>query len=274
MQLTIAKNIDELNWQVAEWIVAYINEVLEETNRFTLALSGGGTPKKLYQLLASGEFKSKVDWQKLHIFWGDERYVPLTDDRSNAKLAFDVLLGHVSVPRSQIHIMRTDIDPTASANEYEQILKGYFHGPGSELKTTSQESIPQSKSPSDNPIPTAVGAVRQSLSTFDLVLLGLGDNAHTLSLFPSEAVVHEKDCWVKAVFVKEVNMQRITLTAPVVNLSSRVAFLVSGTDKADAVSHVFLDEYNPDLYPAQIIKPVRGNLYWFMDEAAAMEMKK
>jgi 6-phosphogluconolactonase len=268
MQLTIAKNIDELNWQVAEWIIGYINEMLEKTDRFTLALSGGSTPKNLYQLLASGEFKNKVHWQKLHIFWGDERCVPFTDDRSNAKMAFDVLLSHVPVPRSQIHVMRTDIDPNASANEYEQILKSYFHEPSGEPRFTNRESIPQSKSS------TAVGAVESSLSTFDLVLLGLGDNAHTLSLFPGEAIVHERNCWVKAVFVKEVNMQRITLTAPVVNLSSRVAFLVSGKDKATAVSHVLLNEYNPDLYPAQIIKPVRGDLYWFMDEAAALGMEK
>jgi 6-phosphogluconolactonase len=259
MQLNIYQNIEELSQQVAEWMVDYIHKTLQLQDRFTIALSGGGTPKKLHLLLASGSFKNKIDWQKLHVFWGDERYVPFTDERNNAKMAFDTLLDHVPVPKSQIHIMRTDIDPEESAKEYEGILKRYFLTDASyrqkdifkELQTTDHK--PQ---------------------TFDLVLLGLGDNAHTLSLFPGEEVIHEKNHWVRSVFVKEINMQRITLTAPVVNLSKRIAFLVSGQDKADAVSHVILNDYTPDLYPAQVIKPVNGELYWFLDEAAAMRIRK
>jgi 6-phosphogluconolactonase len=104
------------------------------------------------------------------------------------------------------------------------------------------------------------------------VLLGLGDNSHTLSLFPGEEIIHEKILWVKAVFVKEVNMQRITLTAPVVNLSKRIAFLVSGKDKAEAVAHVLSKDYNPGLYPAQLIQAINGELHWFLDEAAAMKV--
>jgi 6-phosphogluconolactonase len=258
MQLNIAKNIEELNWQVAEWIVSCINEVLQIQNRFTIVLSGGSTPKKLYQLLATDEFKNKIDWQKIHVFWGDERYVPFTDDRNNAKMAFDTLLSHVSVPKSQIHIMRTDIDPEASANEYEKILENYFP------EAASKEPL------HDSGLTSHVSR----LTTFDLVLLGLGDNAHTLSLFPGEEVIHEKERWVKAVFVKEVNMRRITLTAPVVNLSNNIAFLVTGQGKADAVSHILLNEYTPDMYPAQVIKPLNGELYWFLDESAAMKSKK
>ena len=153
--------------------------------------------------------------------------------------------------------MRTDIDPGDSAKEYESILKGYFPQAASEdLSHHSPLTAHASKS-----------------STFDLVLLGLGDNAHTLSLFPGEAVVHEKNHWVRSVFVKEINMQRITLTAPVVNLSGRIAFLVSGQDKAEAVAHILSDNYNPDLYPAQVIKPVHGELFWFLDATAMMIRK-
>src|SRR5213592_4337783 len=126
MQLSISKNIEELNWRVAEWIIESMREVLQTQERFTIVLSGGNTPKKLYQLLASDEFKNKIDWQKLHVFWGDERYVPFTDDRNNAKMAFDTLLDHVPVPKSQIHIMQTDIDPERSADEYENTLRDYF----------------------------------------------------------------------------------------------------------------------------------------------------
>jgi 6-phosphogluconolactonase len=265
MQLNFFKNIEELNWQVAERMVSCITEVLKKQNRFTIALSGGSTPKKLYQLLATDEFKNKIDWQRLHAFWGDERYVPFSDERNNAKMAFDTLLNHVPVPKSQIHIMRTDIDSEASANVYEKILENYFpHASSLKLQTASEESIDNSHLTSNV----------SRLTTFDLVLLGLGDNAHTLSLFPGEEVIHEKNRWVKSVFVKEVNMQRITLTAPVVNLASSVAFIVSGQDKADAISHVLLNDYIPDLYPAQLIKPATGELYWFLDDAAGMRVKK
>ena len=254
MELMIGQNIDELSQQAAEWMVESIHKTLQLQDRFTIALSGGSTPKKLHLLLASDQFKNKIDWQKLHVFWGDERYVPFNDDRNNAKMAFDTLLHHVSVPKSQIHIMRTDIDPGDSAKEYESILKGYFPQAASEdLSHHSPLNTHASKS-----------------STFDLALLGLGDNAHTLSLFPGEAVVHEKNHWVRSVFVKELNMQRITLTAPVVNLSRRIAFLVSGQDKAEAVAHILSDNYNPDLYPAQVIKPVHGELLWFLDATAMM----
>lgn len=259
MQLNIAKNSEELNWQFAEWIVSIINDVLQKQNRFTIALSGGNTPKKLYRLLATDEFKNKIDWKHLHIFWGDERFVPFTDERNNAKMAFDSLLSHVPVPKSQIHIMRTDIDPLVSANDYEETLKKYFPQAASyELSTHDMESQ----------------TISSKAQTFDLVLLGLGDNAHTLSLFPGEQIIQEKKRWVQSVFVKEVNMERLTLTAPVVNLSASVAFLVGGQDKADAVAHVLLNDYTPDMYPAQVIKPLNGELYWFLDEAAAMRLKK
>lgn len=207
----------------------------------------------------------------LHVFWGDERYVPITDDRNNAKMAFDTLLNHVPVPKSQIHVMRTDTSPEASAGEYEKILKEYFPQAASfELRASSDEPSYLSQGHS---YPNTTHSSRLAAHSFDLVLLGLGDNAHTLSLFPGEEVIHEKTRWVRSVFVREVNMQRITLTAPVVNLSNRVAFLVSGQEKAEAVSHILLNDYAPDIYPAQVIKPTGGELFWFLDEAAAMRVK-
>ena len=257
MDLIVSKNIEELSFKVAEWMVDYIHKSLQLQDRFTIALSGGSTPKQLHLYLSSEKFKNRIDWQKLHVFWGDERYVPFNDDRNNAKMAFDTLLDHVAVPRAQIHIMRTDIDAGESAQEYENILREYF--------PVAASYKPQA--PGDH-------TSHVSRSTFDLVLLGLGDNSHTLSLFPGEEVIHEKDHWVRSIFVKEVNMQRITLTAPVVNLSKRIAFLVSGQDKAPAVAHILSDNYNPDLYPAQVIKPANGELFWFLDEAAAVRANR
>jgi len=265
MNLNISKNIEALSQEVAEWMVDYIHKTLQLQDRFTIALSGGSTPKKLHLYLASEKLRNKIDWQKLHVFWGDERYVPFNDDRNNAKMAFDTLLDHVAVPKSQIHIMRTDINAEESAKEYEKILKEYFpEAAGSTLQAISRDAT------HDSPLTTRVSKP----STFDLVLLGLGDNSHTLSLFPGEQVIHEKDHWVRSVFVEEVNMQRITLMAPVVNLSKRIAFLVSGPDKAKAVAHILSDNYNPDLYPAQVIRPANGELFWFLDEAAAAAIEK
>jgi 6-phosphogluconolactonase len=258
MPVVISKNIEELSQRVAEWMVDYIHKTLQLQDRFTIALSGGSTPKRLHLLLASAQFKNRIDWQKLHIFWGDERYVPFNDDRNNAKMAFDTLLDHVPVPKSQIHVMRTDIDAEESATEYESILREYFPGASSYM--------PQAASDLTSHV--------SRFTTFDLVLLGLGDNSHTLSLFPGEEVIHEKDRWVRSVFVKEINMQRITLTAPVVNLSGSIAFLVSGQEKAEAIFHILSNSYNPDLYPAQVIKPAHGELFWFLDEGAAVRIKK
>jgi len=246
MNPIISKNIEELSETVANWIVDHITTVLQNQDRFTICLSGGNTPKKLYQLLASEDFKNKIDWKKIHVFWGDERYTPFTDDRNNAKMAYDVLLNHVPIPSEQIHRIRTDIEPEASAKEYEKILRKYF--------------------------PLTIHNVQGT--TFDLTFLGLGDNAHVLSLFPGYQLIHEQHSWVRAVYLKEQNIYRITLTAPVVNLSKRIAFLVSGQDKADALVHVLEGHFVPDLYPAQIIKPGNGELFWFVDEAAASRLAK
>ena len=240
MNLIIKKDSDELSREFAVWIIDYIEKKLQQQHRFTIVLAGGSTPKKLYRLLASGEFKNKIDWGKLHFFWGDERYVPFTDDRNNAKMAFENLLEHVPVRKEQIHTIQTDMKPEVSAIEYEKLLCRYF--------------------PSAN-------------HSFDLVLLGMGDNAHTLSLFPGYDVVREKINWVKAFYLEEQKMYRITLTSSVVNAASRVAFLISGADKAAALYHVISGEYNPNLYPSQVIQPQNDELYWWVDEAAATRLE-
>lgn len=239
MKMHVSKDIEELSNYTADWLVAYINEVLANQDRFTIALSGGSTPRKLYKLLATDKYKMQIDWECLHVFWGDERYVPFTDERNNARLAFEELLDHVAIPENQVHIIQTGIEPDASAKAYEEVLHQYFDG---------------------------------QPHTFDLALLGLGDNAHTLSLFPGYEVVTENKKWVSAFYLKEQDMYRITLTAEVVNRAARVAFLVSGGDKAAAVYHVFSSEHDPDLYPAQIIQPFNSEIYWFADQAAAADL--
>jgi 6-phosphogluconolactonase len=235
MQLHKYKDANELSKAAAKWIADYITDTLKKQDRFTIALSGGSTPQKLHTILAASPYKEQIDWSKLHIFWGDERVVPFEDSRNNAKMACDTLLDHVPVPANQIHLMRTDTEPVVSANEYEKILHQYFDN-----KTYS----------------------------FDLVLLGMGDDGHTLSLFPGTTVVNEKEKWVTAFFLEQQDMYRITLTAHIVNQSACVAFLAAGTGKAAALKEVLKGRFDPDKYPSQLIKPEKGQLHWFVDEAA------
>ena len=243
MELHIYKNNDELSAAVAKWMTDYIVATLKKQDRFTLVLSGGGTPQKLNGLLASSPYKEQIDWSRLHIFWGDERFVPFTDERNNAKMAFDTLLDLVPVPPTQIHRMKTEnIIPEVAAGEYETILRHYF-----------PPAIPET-------------------TTFDLVLLGMGDDGHTLSLFPGTHVMHEEDKWATSLFLKQQDMFRVTLTRAVVNRAASIAFLVTGPGKAIALQQVIEGDYQPDLYPSQVIRPTRGELHWFVDKAAAANL--
>lgn len=217
---------------VADEIVDLVKKTLEHKDRFTFVLSGGSTPKKLYELLASAEYKDQIDWEKVHIFWGDERYVPFTDEKNNAKMSFETLLDHVPVVRDHIHVMRTDLPADESSTHYEEILKQYF---GENAK-----------------------------HTFDLVLLGMGSDGHTLSLFPGYPIVHETEKWADSFFLQEQNMYRITLTRSVVNKSHNIFFLVAGADKAEALNQVLEGQPNPDKYPSQVIRPEDGRLLWFL----------
>jgi 6-phosphogluconolactonase len=239
MNPEVFKNAEQLSHALAEWITSLIEETLSRQEQFSLVLSGGNTPKKLNILLASSPFKDRIDWKKIHVFFGDERAVPLDDERNNARMAFDTLLNKVPVPPEQIHIMDTDLSPEAAAMEYEEELCEYF---GTDI-------LP--------------------VKTFDLVLLGMGDDGHTLSLFPGTPVIHEEKSWVSGFFLKSQNMYRITLTKNIVNRAKHIVFMISGKDKANALREVVEGVRNPDLYPAQVILPTTGELHFFMDEAAA-----
>jgi 6-phosphogluconolactonase len=256
MQLHIFENIDALSKTVADWMIEHINKTLQQQDRFILVLSGGSTPKKLHELLASSDYKNKIDWSKLHIFWGDERFVPFNDDRSNAKMCFDTLLNYVPIPKEQIHRMQTEnITPEDSAKAYQEVLKKYF---------------PQAIELQDKSKNSKLKTQNSEHKTFDLVLLGMGDDGHTLSLFPGKTeVIHEIKKLCTSLWLESQNMYRVTLTNPIVNHAAAVAFLVTGNSKAKALHEVLKGNYNPDIYPSQIIKPANGELHWFVDEAAA-----
>src|SRR5450755_1439236 len=187
MNLEVFKDNDHLSHALAEWITSLIEETLTRREKFSFFLSGGSTPKKLNTLLSSSPYKERIDRRKIHVFWGYERAVPLEDERNNAKMAFDTLLNKVDIPKEQIHIMDTSLSPEAAAIQYEEILFEYF---GSEV------------------LPAR---------TFNLIILGMGDDGHTLSLFPGTPVIHEEKLWVTSFLLKAQEMHRITLTKNIVN---------------------------------------------------------
>ncbi len=241
MDLIITKDEEELSREFAAWMTELIQRILRTKKYFSLVLSGGNTPKKLFQLLASDKYRNKIEWGRIQFFWGDERGVDFSNEQNNAKMAFDNLLSMVPVKKELVHRIDTGKDPIKAATEYEELLRGYF---------------------------------TDAATTFDLVLLGLGDNAHTLSLFPGYQVILEKKHWVHAFYLEEQKIYRITLTAPVINAAVNIAFLVSGKNKAEALKHVLEDSYDPEKYPAQLIRPEKGDLYWWVDQAAAQNLTK
>ncbi len=239
MTIHVFKDHEALSLAAAEWIIDLIRQKIKSQEQFCWLLSGGNTPKQLYSLLATEPYRNKIDWSKLHIFFGDERVVPFEDERNNGRMAQESLLSQVPVPTEQIHFIPTNIEPALSALKYEKLLHHYF----------------------DN-----------RPATFDLSLLGMGDNGHVLSLFPGSALVHENEKAVVSLFLPSQQMHRITLTTVMVNASACIAFLVTGATKASVLKQVLKGNFQPDKYPSQLIQPLNGELHWFVDEAAASEL--
>jgi 6-phosphogluconolactonase len=213
--------------------------------RFTVALSGGSTPRSLHTLLAGPDFRDQVDWTQVEFYWGDERYVPPDDPESNFRMARETLLNRLPEVRpQQIHRIHTELpDPAQAADLYEQELRREF----------------------------ALGA--GELPRFDLIFLGLGPDGHTASLFPHTEALRARERLVVANYVSKLASHRITLTAPVLNAAATVAFLVAGSDKAAALVAVLEGPRNPETYPAQLVQPATGTLYWLVDSAAAAGLK-
>lgn len=235
----VFKSEEEALSAVADFIVSKANAAIAQHERFTMALSGGSSPKRLYELLASDKYRNKVEWKKVFFFFGDERYVPLDHKSSNFLMAEKSLFEPLSISSEHIFAVNTALPPAEAAHDYEIRLLNHF---------------------------------KHSTCRFDLILLGLGDNSHTASLFPYTKVLHEQKALVKEIFVDEVNMYRITFTAPLINAAHAIVFLVYGSSKAEAVHHVLEGEENMEAYPAQLIIPESGELHWFMDEAAAAKI--
>ena len=225
----------------AEECVRLALEAVEARGRFSIALAGGSTPKRLYTLLASEQSaRSRFPWERTHFFWGDERHVPPDHADSNYRMAFVTMLSKVPVPPPQLHrIEAENPDAGRAALGYEEDLLQYFR--------LTQGTWPQ----------------------FDLVLLGLGPDAHTASLFPETEVLDEMTRLAAAVWVPKFQSWRITLTAPLLNHAAHVLFLVSGKDKAEALRAVLQGDFEPRRFPAQLIRPAQGSQQWLVDRDAA-----
>lgn len=235
-KLNVLKSPEDVIMNLAHVFVTLAGQAIANTGRFTVALSGGSSPKKLYELLASDGFKNKVDWANVYFFFGDERYVPHTDKDSNYLMVKTALFDPLKINSANIFAVDTSQSPEGAAEAYTESISNFF---GSELPA------------------------------FDLILLGLGDNSHTASLFPHTPVLHDETVSVKSVYVEEVKATRITFTAPLINEGHHIAFLVYGAGKAEAVHHILEDARDIDNYPAQLIAPTHGDVVWYLDEAAA-----
>jgi 6-phosphogluconolactonase len=204
--------------------------------RFSIALSGGSTPKTLFQLLASEAYKSRIDWPRVEIFFADERCVPPDHADSNFRMANETLLSRVPIRKENVHRMRGEIDPNQAAKEYGEMLTARLGDGG-----------------------------------LDMILLGMGDDGHTASLFPGTAALNETKHRCVANFVAKLNMWRITLTAPFINRAEEILVLATGSSKAKRVSEVLEGPRDPQRLPIQMIDPIRGKLTWILDaDAAAM----
>jgi 6-phosphogluconolactonase len=235
-QVEILADPEALARRVADWLLA-ISTAHEGV--FTLALSGGGTPRRLYELLAGPPYRDAFPWQRTHVFWGDERFVPHNDESSNYRMVRDAMLSRVPIPASNIHPVPTEgLTPEAAASEYERELKSFYGG----------ECLDPAR------------------PLFAVNLLGLGPDGHTASLFPGTAVLDERDRWVAAVVGPKPT--RITLTYPALESSRHVAFLVTGKEKREIFSRF---QHGEDTFPAARLRPI-GTLTLFVDAAAARDI--
>jgi len=241
-EIRIFKDMENLSRNAAKLFIEQSTQAIVESNRFLVALNGGSTPTRLFQLLAS-DFKDKIDWNKTHIFWGDERCVPDNDPGSSYGQARETFLRHVPIPDSNIHCVDTSLPPAQAAQAYTRTLNQF---------ATHPLEFPR----------------------FDLVYLGMGEDGHTASLFPGSPVQATETVIPVTANYQDRPANRVTMTQLVFNQAHHIAFMATGEKKAITLAEVLSDRYNPELYPAQRINPKDGKLIWLLDESAADKLPK
>lgn len=236
LEIEIFDSPEDLHSFVSDNIIEFISTTLSHSNRCSLSFSGGTSPRKIYEKIGKTESRLNIDWASVHFFWGDERCVPPDNELSNYRMVHEALLSAIEIPPDNIHRIKGELGPEESASIYEKELRQFF--------------------------------LSESLPKIDLMLLGLGEDTHTASLFPFSTVLKENDRWAAAVH-KEHGPHRVTLTLPAINNSRTIFVIVTGKNKADAIYRVFFSSFDPYKYPAQAVKPKDGNLFWFIDKDAA-----
>lgn len=240
----IVEDGDALALHAANEIIRVSNVARSESRQALVALSGGSTPKKMGALLSLAAYREQVAWDHLQLFWGDERFVPLGSEESNAGEALRAFIDEAPIHPDDVHTWDTcdGISPEESAAKYEAAIR-------------------------------EVSAVESGVPEFDLILLGMGDDGHTLSLFPGTKAMHNNETIVMSHHVPKLDADRITFTPLLANAAKRVVFLVGGAGKADMLKTVLEGEIDIDTYPSQVIRPA-GDLVWLVDEAAAAKLEK
>ena len=240
-QIISCRDSTDLSERAAEEFVRLARQAIQLAGRFTVALSGGSTPKALYTLLAAPGFAQRISWNRTHLFWGDERCVPPDHSESNYRMVEETLISKIQIPHENVHRMAGEKTPQIAALEYEAELKGFFE--------------------------LADGA----LPRIDLILLGLGDDGHTASLFPGSEALNDTEHLVATAYVEKQQSQRLTLTLPVLNAGKEVVFLVAGANKAAIVKELLGGMASATNYPAARIQPREGKLICMITADAAPE---
>jgi 6-phosphogluconolactonase len=243
-RLVVVRDAAELAREAVDLALTVVISAQAERHWSYAALSGGSTPKAMGEVLSRQPYRDLIAWHYLHVFWGDERSVPLKSSESNAGEAKRIFLDQVPIPASQVHVYETD-DPAVSIDQA-----------AADYQATIRKLVP-----SENGTPR-----------FDLIFLGMGDDGHTASLFPGTAPIHNTTDLVVSHFVPKLNTNRITFTPRLLNAAREIVFLVGGAGKATKLKEVLEGPVNVDELPSQVIRPTPGNLTWLVDRAAAAEL--
>jgi 6-phosphogluconolactonase len=234
----VFKDPEALNHAAAALFIETANQAISQRGQFLVCLSGGRTPAGMYALLARSPYRELIDWPRLHVFWGDERCVPAEDLNSNYRQAHDLLLSHVPVPPENIHRVRTELDPEPAAEDYALVLR---------MNSSPPLNWPR----------------------FDLILLGLGEDGHTASLFPGSREETSRPTVAVKADLQDQPSWRVSMTPSVLNWGRRIVFLVQGAGKSKVVAGVLYGVWQPEQLPAQRIRPEDGELIWLLDAGAA-----
>lgn len=240
LPVRVFQDLEEMSHAAAELFATFSKKSIASHGRFVVALSGGSTPHRLYSLLGSPWYRNNIDWSRVYIFWTDERCVPKDHPESNYRLAHETFLSRVPLPAQHIHRIRGEEEPRKAAETYEDELRKFFSGSGAII--------------------------------FDLIILGVGEDGHTASLFPGSSALDERMRPAVPVYLEEPKISRVTLTLPVLNHAAQVLFLASGRAKTDIVQDI-LEGGDTQYYPAGQVRPSSGVLTWFIDRQAAEKLR-